>query len=733
LLQVSRSLENRRSRVPAAPLARVRLLFLALAVASAAATMPVAAQASQSLVLRAAAVLLALGLSAHWIAGYRAKRFPLAAEPLEAAVIFALLRVLPGEPFLPLFELVFRSLYGNLAVAALRYALYAAALLGAHAPRGAVHLHEDLSRVVGLAVAPGVMHAFRAALEGLAASERRLRSLVQNSTDIVTVADTDLRVRWQAESIRRALGHDPGRLVGMPLGELVHRDDYAVLERYAEDARGRPGFSRTLALRLRHHDGHYQQFDVVASNRLHDAAVRGHVLNMRDATERHRLERELRELADQREHDAMHDPLTGLANRRRLFAVLESALASAEADQAVLAMLLIDLDLFKELNDTLGHDAGDRLLREIGPRLEQAARGAQLVARLGGDEFAVLVRPGVDGPDAAATAEQVRHAIEQPFRVQGLTLLVRASVGVAIYPEHADSVETLMQRADVAMYSAKARGVGHEVYSASRDEHSKERLALLGELPDAIAGGQLVVHYQPKLDLASGEITGAEALVRWDHPQRGMLGPGEFLPLAEQTGLMRPLTLQVLDRALADCERWDAAGTRLRVAVNLAAPNLLDLALPGDVADRLLERRLAPSRLQLEITETIVAADPVRVSEILAELRELGVILSLDDFGTGSSSLGYLRRLPVQELKIDKSFILGMADDDQASAIVRTTIDLAHTLGLRAVAEGVETEPVLERLKSYGCDEAQGFLLGRPMPAEQLAALARRHARPMAA
>ncbi len=490
---------------------------------------------------------------------------------------------------------------------------------------------------------------------------------------------------------------------------------------------GRPsrGFSLALALRLRDSDGHYQQFDVVACNRLHDPAVCGHVLNMRDATERHRLERELRELATQREHDAMHDPLTGLANRRRLFAVLEQGLVTARAERTVLGMLLIDLDHFKELNDTLGHQAGDQLLREIGPRLHAAADEAQLVARLGGDEFAVLLRPGVGAAEAVVVAERIRAAIEKPSRVQGLTLLVQASVGIAIHPEHADSVETLMQRADVAMYSAKARGVGHEIYSSSRDAHSKERLALLGELPDAIAGGQLVVHYQPKVDLASGEITGAEALVRWNHPRRGLLSPAEFISLAEQTGLMRPLTLHVLDRALADCRRWDEEGLELGVAVNLAAPNLLDLALPRDVAVLLQRRGVEPSRLHLEITETIVAADPVRVAEILAELRKLGVILSLDDFGTGSSSLGYLRRLPVQELKIDKSFILGMADDEQAAAIVRTTVDLAHTLGLHAVAEGIETEPVRDRLQACGCDHGQGFLLGRPMPADQLAALAR--------
>jgi EAL domain-containing protein (putative c-di-GMP-specific phosphodiesterase class I) len=307
-----------------------------------------------------------------------------------------------------------------------------------------------------------------------------------------------------------------------------------------------------------------------------------------------------------------------------------------------------------------------------------------------------------------------------------LTLLVRASVGIAMFPEHGRDVETLMQRADIAMYSAKARGVGAEVYSASRDGHSRARLALIGELPDAIESGQVVVHYQPKFDLETGRVAGAEALVRWDHPQFGLLGPGAFLPLAEQTGLMRPLTLRVLNDALAQCAAWRDEGLDLPVAVNLGAPNLLDLGLPADVHELLAKWDVDPGMLQLEITETIVAADPVRVIEIMNRLGELGISLSLDDFGTGSSSLAYLRELPVQELKIDKSFILGMDEDREAATIVETIVDLAHNLGLRAVGEGIETEEAYRLLAACGCDYGQGFLMGRPMPAAELAAVAAR-------
>ena len=343
---------------------------------------------------------------------------------------------------------------------------------------------------------------------------------------------------------------------------------------------------------------------------------------MRDASDRRELELELRQLAAQREHDAMHDPLTGLPNRRRLFARLEETTPAAREAKAKLALLLIDLDHFKELNDTLGHQAGDRLLREIGPRLEAGVPGAELVARVGGDEFAVLLPTGTTVEQAEEVAVELARAIEEPFRFHGLTLLVRASVGIAMFPEHGRDVETLMQRADIAMYSAKSRGVGHEVYSASRDGHSRARLALIGELPDAIESGQVVVHYQPKFDLETGEVAGAEALVRWDHPQFGLLGPGAFLPLAEQTGLMRPLTLRVLGDALAQCARWrDEDGLNLPVAVNLGAPNLLDLGLPVDVHELLAKYDVDPGMLQLEITETIVAADPVRVIEIMQPAR----------------------------------------------------------------------------------------------------------------
>jgi diguanylate cyclase (GGDEF)-like protein/PAS domain S-box-containing protein len=681
---------------------------------------------------RLAVLALGAGLGAYWAAGFRRGAFSAPAELLEAAALFAILRLTPGEPFLPLFGLVFRGLYGSPRLAAARYGLWVAALLSAHAHRGPAHLEADLARAVGLALAPVVMQALGSALRSSDASQRRLRSLVQNSTDVMTVVGADLRVRWQAESIRGALGLDAGAIVDKPLLDLVHPGDRAELERYFSEAQGAggPGFTRAMTVRVRHGDGSHRPFDVVASNRLHDESVEGFVLNLRDATERVELERELRALAAQREHDANHDPLTGLANRRKLFSRLEAAIGEAKASRLKLPLLLIDLDHFKELNDTLGHQAGDCLLQEIGPRLMAGVPEADLIARVGGDEFALLLAPGSTAQQAQCAAERLLRELERPFRFQGLTLLVRASTGIAVFPEHGRDVKTLMQRADIAMYSAKARGIDHEVYSASRDGHSRARLALIGELPEAITSGQIVSFYQPKLDLATGEITGAESLVRWDHPQFGLLGPGAFLPLAEQSGLMRPLTLRVLDDALGQSARWQAEGLDMTVAVNLSAPNLLDLGLPGDVAALLDKHGVEPGRLQLEITETIVAADPVRVIEVMHLLGELGVGLSLDDFGTGSSSFAYLRQLPVQELKIDKSFILGMDGDAQAATIVRTIVELARILGLKTVGEGIETEAARDLLAACGCDLGQGFLMARPMPADDLVelALARRRA-----
>ena len=431
-----------------------------------------------------------------------------------------------------------------------------------------------------------------------------------------------------------------------------------------------------------------------------------------------RVTRRLRGHLEEIEHQALHDGLTGLPNRDLLGRRLEEALVQAEQRQAGVAVLLLDLDRFKEVNDTLGHQSGDLLLQALADRLSALVRETDTVARLGGDEFAV-VSPGAGEEGAIAVAERIRAGLEEPFALSGLTVEVEASIGIALYPQHAADVEALIRHADVAMYQGK-KTHRPTVYSQHDDHYSPDRLALVGELRRAIAEGELVLHYQPRVELETGEVRSVEALVRWEHPERGLLSPGEFLPLAEHTGLIRPLTRYVLDSSLADCARWTAEGLLPGVSANLSARDLLDAELPAEVEALLRKHGVDPSLLEVEITENTILTDPERARAVLERLRKLGVRVSIDDFGTGFSSLGQLRRLPVDVLKIDRSFVMNMSHDDNDDVIVRSTIELGHNLGLRTVAEGVETQETWNRLAELGCDTAQGFFISRPLARDVL-------------
>jgi diguanylate cyclase (GGDEF)-like protein len=417
---------------------------------------------------------------------------------------------------------------------------------------------------------------------------------------------------------------------------------------------------------------------------------------------------------------AITDDLTGLGNRRYLLDRLDESIAAAEARGEELALLRVDLDGFKELNDTLGHHAGDEVLRQIGPRMSGLLRHEDTLARLGGDEFAVVLHPG-DEATASVAGLRLRAALERPFGVGGMRVHIDASVGIALCPDHARDALGLLQRADVAMYEAKRARTGHEIYLPARDRHSRERLALIGELRGAIDGGQLVLHYQPKAELATGQVRGVEALVRWAHPQRGLLTPADFLPIAEQIGLMRALTAFVVDHALEEITERRREGYDLSVAVNLGPADLLDLSLPSEIERLLRRHRFPPDRLRLEVSEDVVMVDPQRTLDVLAALREIGVGTALDDFGAGHASLGHLKQLRVDELKIDRSFVIRLLEDQQDAAIVRTTVDLGRRLGLRVVAEGVETLDAWTQLTAWVCDEAQGHFLARPMPTGELA------------
>jgi diguanylate cyclase (GGDEF)-like protein len=417
-------------------------------------------------------------------------------------------------------------------------------------------------------------------------------------------------------------------------------------------------------------------------------------------------------------HQALHDALTGLPNRTLLQRRAERALRG----DALGAILLIDLDRFKEVNDTLGHDHGDELLIEVAGRLRAALRAGDTLARLGGDEFAVLL----DGlPDRGAVAElacRLQDALLRPFALRGVAVDLEASIGVALYPVHGTDFGTLVQRADVAMYDAKRGRLGVATYSAERDPYSADRLGLLAELRRAITGDELVLHYQPKVALGSGEVIGVEALVRWQHPTRGLLPPVDFVPLAERTGAVAGLTRWVVGSALAQSRAWRDQGIDLPIAVNLAAANIVDAGLPDAIAGLLELHGVPGDRLECEISEHTVMADPVRATDVLARLRALGVRLSLDDFGTGHSSLAYLKQLPLDEVKIDRSFVSGMTEDENDAVIVRSTIDLARNLGLAVVAEGVESAEIMRGLADLRCDTAQGFHVSRPLPADELGA-----------
>ena len=434
--------------------------------------------------------------------------------------------------------------------------------------------------------------------------------------------------------------------------------------------------------------------------------------------------RDVRALAETR-RQALTDDLTSMPNRRDFLRRLRDGIIASSVSDTSVALLLVDLDHFKELNDTLGHDAGDQLLRQVGERLHTMLRTTDTAARLGGDEFGVLLCGPCDTERAELVADKILQAIAEPFPIKGVSLRVTASIGIALYPEHAGDDEQLMQHADVAMYEAKTERSGRACYARERDKHSLERLTLAGELSHALQAGEIEAHFQPKADAGSRRIVGVEALVRWRHPTRGLIPPNDFVTVAEQAGLGRALTRRMLELALTQVKAWRDGGLDLHIAVNTTVADLQDTCFPDEVAAMLAEHGLPPEALVLEVTENMVLADPVRVGDVLARLGELGLGLSLDDFGTGFSSLTHLKALPVGEVKIDRSFVGRMTTDPVDAAIVQSTIQLAHSIGIRVVAEGIEDQQTWSSLVANHCELVQGYALSRPLPAAELEELLR--------
>jgi len=434
----------------------------------------------------------------------------------------------------------------------------------------------------------------------------------------------------------------------------------------------------------------------------------------------HSLQQATDELAEKQaenEHQALHDSLTGMPNRMFFHQRLLEEIENARRTGGRMAVMLMDLDHFKEINDTLGHHFGDMLLQEIGPRLSSVLRDNDLMARLGGDEFGIVLPDLPSEEVALRIADRVLEELEQPVAVEGLALDVSGSVGISMFPMHAEDAETLLRRADVAMYVAKENGGGYEVYQDSFDRHNPQRLTLIGQVRPALESGEFVMYYQPKVRLMDGRVAGAEALIRWEHPTLGLVPPDEFIPLVEKTVLLRPLTHYVAETVLKQWKEWAGMGIRIPLAINVSPRSLLDSDFPDSIQQLLQETQVPPAFLRIELTEGYLMGDSGRSISVLDALANVGVGLSIDDFGTGYSSLSYLKRLPIEEIKVDRSFVMQMHVDANDFMIVRATVDLGSNLGLRVVAEGVEDLATFDRLADFGCDEAQGYYISKPMSA----------------
>ncbi|MGH7778150.1 MAG: putative bifunctional diguanylate cyclase/phosphodiesterase [Candidatus Dormibacterales bacterium] len=556
--------------------------------------------------------------------------------------------------------------------------------------------------------------ARREAEEALRESEDRFRAVFDAGAMGIVRLALDGTVIGANAAFLRFLGRTPGELDGTAFSDCLDPEDAGGVRLGEVLEGGRDQCQAEILYRRR--DGQAAWGNTLASLVRDDKGAPAFVLTMvEDVGDRKAQEAAL-------EHQALHDALTDLPNRTLLHDRLQQALLGAQREGGTVALLLMDLDRFKEVNDSFGHHLGDLLLQQVALRLRGDLRGSDTVARLGGDEFAMIL-PGVeDESGAGLAARKILKSLEEPFELEPEVLHVGGSIGISLYPGHGLDAETLLRRADIAMYVAKRGGTGFALYRADDDTNSPGRLALLGELRQAVQRGELTLHYQPKVDLRTGRVAGLEALVRWQHPSHGLMLPDQFIPLAEDTGLTGPLGLWVVDAALAQSRQWADSGLEIPVAVNVSARSLGDARLPETVGWMLDRHRVNPAMLRVEVTESTLMADPERAMEILTALAEMGLGITLDDFGTGYSSLAYLGRLPADELKIARPFVMDMDVVENARVIVRSIIDLGHSLGLMVVGEGVETAHAMAALEAASCDMVQGFHVSRPLPASDLAA-----------
>jgi diguanylate cyclase (GGDEF)-like protein/PAS domain S-box-containing protein len=570
---------------------------------------------------------------------------------------------------------------------------------------------EDKNQIVGvIGMALDVTQRINAQ-QALQVSEGRFRTMIEQATDLILILDANGIFQYVSPAHQRLLGYAPEDLIGKRVFDYIHPFDKKRVYSTWANAFLADGAITQVDCRLLHSDGSWVPLAVVGRNCLNDPTINGFIINARDITERTAMEEQLR-------HQALFDALTDLPNRACLLERLEQTIAGTKEECTSLALLILDIDRFKEINDTFGHGLGDDLLKSVGERLRRVTKGRDIVARLGGDEFALLLHKA-GKEDATRAAQYIHILLEKPFHLDGHTLQIGASIGGVLYPVHGDDPLTLLRRADIAMYAAKQTHKEFVFYESQFDQNSPQRLDLLGSLRHAIIANQLMLYYQPKADIKTGAIRSVEALIRWQHPKRGLVFPDQFIPLAEQTGLITSLTPWILETAIRQCRAWRERSIDLEIAVNLSMWDLHNPSLFHTISSLFERYQLPPDHLRIELTESSMMADPERTLAVLKRLALLGVQCSIDDFGTGYSSLTYLKRLSANELKIDRSFVQHIAEVEADEVIVRSTISMAHSLGLKVVAEGVEDAASLHLLEQLDCDLAQGYYLARPLPVHE--------------